>query len=370
MTKVIEVLTDSNIGGAGIWVENLLSVIDPSFEMTVVLPEDSLMYKRLNKIKGIRLITLPGIKDQSFSLKGIWHFWRLFGRLKPDVVHSHASLSARIAAKLRPGIYIVNTRHCVEPSSNSRYKSMLKSKMNQGLSHKIHAVSRGVKENLLAEGVPEVQIVAIDNGVRSIKPLPAAECKVVAERYGVINKKVIGYVGRLEPVKGPMDLVKIGLYLKDHMDEPWTMLIAGTGQLAIALQEAIRAENLEDKLKVLGFVEAPSQLYNLMDVCINTSRSEAISLTLLEAMSLRVPVMAYDVDGLDQVVIEGENGYLITPFDTEAYGEKLIKILKNKSLSKDFGDKAYEHMRANFTIEAMAIEIQKLYKERQSYENN
>lgn len=370
MTKVVEVLTDSNIGGAGIWVENLLLEMEDDLDMTIIMPNESLLYDRLKLIENVQLMTVQGIKDRSFSLGSIWTFWKLFKGLKPDVVHCHASLSARVAAKLLPGIYIVNSRHCVEPISKNPYKAKLKNWVNRTFSHKIHAVSKGVRDNLLAEGVPLKQIVAVDNGVKLLEPVPDSELEALADKYGTRGKKVIGFVGRLEEVKGPMDLVTIGLVLKASMDEPWMMLIAGTGGLEEPLKDAVKKAELEENVRVLGFVDRPAELYNLMDVCINTSRSEAISLTLLEAMTLKVPVMAYDVDGLDQVVIEDKNGWLMKPFEAKKYGEQLAELLKDDAKRAAFGDYAYQHVSENFTVQAMADEIYRLYKERKTYENH
>ena len=113
MIKLIHVITDTNIGGAGVWVLNFLKAYDKEkYDVGVAVPCNSLLAPKISEL-GVKVFEIAHIADKSFSKEGIREFIKLFKEQKPDIVHCHASLSARIASK-KLGIKTVNTRHCLE----------------------------------------------------------------------------------------------------------------------------------------------------------------------------------------------------------------------------------------------------------------
>ena len=113
MVKVLQVLTDTNFGGAGMWLLNYLRSFDRSkYSVTVVLPYGSVLKSRVEAL-NIKVAEAGGIADCSFSGTGVRELKRLMREIRPNIVHTHAGLSARIAAKSL-GIKTVNTRHCIE----------------------------------------------------------------------------------------------------------------------------------------------------------------------------------------------------------------------------------------------------------------
>ena len=99
MYRIIEVSTDSNIGGAGRCLLTLAKFRDKSrFEMLVVLPRKSLLKPQLEAL-GVEVIEVDGIAEKSLDIGAIRSLKKVFKKYKPDLVHTHASMSARIAAK-------------------------------------------------------------------------------------------------------------------------------------------------------------------------------------------------------------------------------------------------------------------------------
>ena len=116
MIKVIEVSSDSNIGGAGKCILTFLKTFDrEKFDVCVILPKNSLLKAEAEKYK-VKIFEVDYLAEKSLDIRAVSRLKRLFKRLKPDVVHTHASMSARIAAKLC-GIGTVYTRHSVFPPS-------------------------------------------------------------------------------------------------------------------------------------------------------------------------------------------------------------------------------------------------------------
>ena len=172
MIKVIEVSSDSNIGGAGKCILTFLKNYDrDKFDVSVVLPENSLLKPEAEAL-GVKVYEVKHLAEKSLDIKAIKILKELFKELKPDVVHTHASMSARIAAKLL-NIKVVYTRHSVFPPSKLISKfpgKLINGMVNNGTADKIIAVAEAAKDNLTATGVSEKKISVILNGVETLVP--------------------------------------------------------------------------------------------------------------------------------------------------------------------------------------------------------
>jgi len=110
--KILHVISDTNIGGAGkVLLVFLANFNRDEFDVSVVLPRGSLLLPEIQNL-GIRTIEFDGIADKSLALGAIRGLKNLYREENPDIIHSHASLSARIAAK-RLKIRVVHTRQRV-----------------------------------------------------------------------------------------------------------------------------------------------------------------------------------------------------------------------------------------------------------------
>ena len=99
MIKVVEVSSDSNIGGAGKCIITFLKYFDrKQFDVSVVLPKNSLLKPEAEAL-GVKVYEMDNLAEKSLDMKAIGSLKKLFKEIKPDIVHTHASMSARIAAK-------------------------------------------------------------------------------------------------------------------------------------------------------------------------------------------------------------------------------------------------------------------------------
>ena len=186
-SKIIEVSSDSNIGGAGKCLITLLKNFDyTKFDVKVILPPDSLLKPEIEAL-GIEVIEVMGIAEKSLDLKSVKSLKEIFKREKPDLVHTHASMSARIAAK-HSGAKVVYTRHSVFPQSKRLTTfpgKQINGFINNFYSHSIIAVAEAAKDNLTDTGVKDSKISVILNGVDGLKPADDFEKLEIRERFGV-----------------------------------------------------------------------------------------------------------------------------------------------------------------------------------------
>ena len=161
MIKVINVISDTNIGGAGKCVINCCKNYNQKeFEIVVVLPKGSDLIEDL-KSTSARLIEIDALKDKSFDIKALFELIKIFRKEKPDIVHTHASSIARIAAKFVKDAKIIYTRHSAFPVSEKIKKGIgrfIYKHTNEFFSDKIIAVGGAARDNLLEGGIAQDRI--------------------------------------------------------------------------------------------------------------------------------------------------------------------------------------------------------------------
>lgn len=365
MYKIIEVSSDTNIGGAGKCLLALLENFDRSqFKVSVILPRNSLL-RPLVEALDVCVTEVDGIADKSLDWGAVRSLKHIFKERKPDLVHTHASMSARIAAR-QAGAKVVYTRHSVFPPPARISKGLGKKVngwINNYLSDGIIAVAEAAKENLTDTGVSEKKIQVILNGVKGLEPVSEEQKEKTRKRFGVQKEeKVVSIVARLEDIKGhdyfieaADTLLKRGLQAK--------FLIAGTGSYESHLKEKVRELGREGEIIFTGFITDVDQLMNITDVQVNASfGTEATSLALLEGMSLGIPAVVSDFGGNPGVIQDGKNGFIVPKKQVEPLAEKLELLLLDSSLYGRLSRQAKEIFKTIFTAEAMTRNTEALYR--------
>ncbi len=362
--KIIEVSSDTNIGGAGKCLLTLLKNFDyDKFDIKVVLPRNSLLKPQIDAL-GVPVTEVDGIADKSLDKDAIGKLKKIFKDEKPDLVHTHASMSARIAAKLS-GAKIVYTRHSVFPPSKKISRGVgkiINGAVNNYLADSVIAVAEAAKENLTDTGVNGKKITVILNGVDGLTNVSALKREKIKKSFGVkTGEKVISIIARLNEVKGHEYFIDAAdMLLKKGIKAKF--FIAGTGDREEILKEKIKELGRENEIILTGFITNVEELLNITDVQINASfGTEATSLALLEGMSLGVPAVVSDFGGNPGVISDGENGFVVPKCDAEALAEKTELLLKDKELYKRLSAGAKEIFNRRFTAEAMTRQTEELY---------
>lgn len=365
MIKVVEVSSDSNIGGAGKCILTFLKNFDrEKFDVCVVLPRGSLLKPEAENCR-VKVFEVDNLAEKSLDLKAVAELRRLFKRIRPNVVHTHASMSARLAAK-QCKIKTVYTRHSVFPPPASISKGLGKAIngfVNNHTADKIIAVADAAKDNLTATGVSADKIDVILNGVDPLKAYDAERLAETRKRYAAPTEKIAVMAARLNEVKGHKYFVEAAKILRDR-GLKFKFLIAGTGDTEAELKAQIAAEGLENYVSMLGFVDNVEPLMNIMDVQVNCSfGTEATSLALLEGMSLGKPAVVTDFGGNPGVISDGENGFLIPTHDAEALADKLELLFGDEELYNKISEKCKKIYNEKFTSEVNTRAIENIYAE-------
>ncbi|MBL7056631.1 glycosyltransferase family 4 protein [Candidatus Woesearchaeota archaeon] len=187
------------------------------------------------------------------------------------------------------------------------------------------------------------------------------------EKYS--KNKIILFVGRLSDQKGLQYLIDS---MKDitRYDSQVKLLIIGTGPYEKHLRNKVRRNNLMNEIEFLGSL-APNEVskyHNFADVFVlpslsNKTGTEALGLSLLEAMSSGCAVIGTDVGGLSYIIKNGQNGLLVRQKDPHDLSHAIISVIKNKKKSIMMGKNASEFVRKNYSWESVSKKFIEVYEE-------
>lgn len=366
MTRVLNVLSDTNIGGAGRVLLNYLRFSDRErFQTLAVLPRGSLLVPELRAL-DVPVYEAEGLADRSYHREDVRTLKELIARLEPDIVHTHGSLSGRIAAR-RCGRAVVYTRHSVFPvPARLRFPPgrWVNKAVNEHYADHIIAVSPAAAKNLTDAGISPKKITVVMNGVEAVPPAPPEERARLRRELGLPeDMAVFGIFARLEEYKGHRDLIEAACLLKRRGLNRFRVLIAGTGPREEALAREVRERGAEDVVRLLGFRSDVGALLNILDVQLNASYgTEATSIALLEGMSLGLPSIVSDYGGNPWLVEDGENGLVFPARDARALSEGMARLMENPGEREAMSRRAREIFRDRFTGEMFARHVEDVYR--------
>jgi glycosyltransferase involved in cell wall biosynthesis len=202
--------------------------------------------------------------------------------------------------------------------------------------------SRG-REALLARGFEAARVLAIPASVDEGRFHP----RNVAPKWDAIT------VGELIPTKRIADLIEAVVVLAPVWPE-LKIAIAGTGPLLNELQNHTRLLGVEGHVEFLGFREDIADLYARSRVFVLPSRYEGLSISLLEAMASRLPVVVSDVGEARDVIRDGDNGFLYPPGDVAELSQRLSELLDDAGLSHELGQRAARDAQAHAGVPMIA----------------
>ena len=368
MIRVIHVISDTNIGGAGTVLLTTLRNIDRSrFDVKVVVPEGSKLIPRIDAL-GFSYICTKGGADKSLDLRAISEYIKIFKVEKPDIVHTHAAMAARIAAFLGRVKVRIHTRHSTfapRPILTRFPMRNICGFINNTLSTQMISVSESTKDNLTAMGANPKKIEVVINGAEPLRKVEDVEAAELRANLGIKDGDfVVGMSARLEEVKGHIYLIEAARIIRERGIDNLKVLIIGTG----ATEENLRAKTAEygltDSIIFPGFVSDVAPYIQIMDVIINCSfGTEATSMALIEAMSLAKPAIATDYGGNAFIIENGKNGYIIPQKSASNLAEAIQKLMDNPEKLKEMAKFAYSKYICRLTGKIMTGKVEKIYED-------
>ena len=366
MIRILNIISDTNIGGAGRVILNYLRYADRNkFETLVAIPRGSLLKPLLEEAE-VTVYEVDGMADCSYASQDVKVLQALIRRVKPDLVHTHGALSGRIAAK-RCHVPVVYSRHSAFPvPAKLKYPPgrWVNKLLNEHYADHIIAVSPATRDNLTEGGISPKKITVVMNGVAPVSPISDGEKAALRRSLG-LGKDVFtfGILARIEDYKGHLYLVYAAKLLKDRGYSNFRILVAGTGAFEEEVTRAVTEMGVEDVVQMLGFRSDAAALLNILDVQLNASYgTEATSMALLEGMSLGLPTIASDYGGNPFVITSGQNGLLFPSKDSAALADAMAELMDHPEEVAIMREKALETYQSRFTGEVFARNTEQIYE--------
>lgn len=356
-TQKVVLVTDDLGGGTGNHLLGMLQhwITHPEWQAELVSTVPS-----TSKVEcPVPLSYLSPPKINRYPFAQVSRFRQLHSYLRrrqPTIVHTYFFWSIIIGRLLK---HIGAVDKLVENREDSGFNwgwheyQLLR--LTRRLPDRVICVSNSVRDVVMRkEGVSGDRIEVIHNGIPEVQTSSSRES--ARKRLGIAQEQlVIGMVANLNrEVKG-------GAYFVEAIPKVLNEIPAATF-LVIGLNPGEelrrRAEELGVSRHLLftGYRADVDELYPAMDLSVLTSLSEGLSITILESMQAGIPVVATNVGGNPELVCNGDTGFLVEPKNVSEFASKVITLLKDTELRKQFGFNAqhrvHEHFRISRTAEA------------------
>jgi len=230
---------------------------------------------------------------------------------------------------------------------------------------RIYAVSQDLRRHMIAEGFPAGRVDVIYNGVDVGAPPSAHRDAGKKAMLGLApTDLVVGAVGRLDPVKDLPTLLAAFRQLTTSLPNARLVLL-GDGPERHRVVRLIDELKLTDVVTLTGYRRDVRDLLPALDVYVNTSVFEGVSLTILEAMAAGLPVVATHVGGTPEVVVDGSTGLLVPPRDPAGVAGAIHELLCDARKRAELGRAGRSRLEQRFSIDRMVSEYESAYSGRE-----
>jgi glycosyltransferase involved in cell wall biosynthesis len=379
MIKIAYILTPVEFGGSEkVNLTFLRNVDKKQYNLHPILlvrpwEEDNLFINKIEKadyyIQRIPVALKPRSEGRDYFrlVRCILYLYRVLKGNRFDVVHTHGYFADIIGVPVSRLLRIPHLSTCHGFISNDRNLKIYNSldRFSLRFCNRIIAVSEGIKDDLIKNGISGSKIVVIQNAVQnSYNPDSFEESK--QERRKILgikeNEYVAGYIGRLSDEKGLEYLIEAGPILREK-DEAIKILIIGDGPKRKELENLTKKKGLEREIFFTGFQNNIEEWMPVLDIFVLPSLTEGTPMALLEAMSAGIPPIASAVGGVPKVVEDGINGFLVPPGDFQAISAKVIALKKNPELQKKIASEAVNLIKNRFGVHEWCRKIEAQYNE-------
>lgn len=307
-------------------------------------------------------ILVERISGARFSPLLVLRLMRVLRKHRIDVLHTHgykSDIVGLFAAKLA-GIKVVATPHAYSGGENARvsfYEALDRFALR--FFDKVLPLHEGMKSLLVKSGVKQEKITVVQIGLdlSSIKVAPARD---VRRRLGAgDDTRIICYNGRLVKRKRVEDVITAYAVVRKRIKSK--LVVVGEGPLKDKLLKLSGEKGLIDDLVFTGFRGDRLDYVNSSDVLVLASTEEGIPVCIIEAMQLKKPIVATKIDGVSDLVLDGETGFMVPPQDPKALSEAIIRLLEDEKLRAIMGENGRELVGKKFTAKKMAGNYAKIY---------
>lgn len=367
--KVMQFICSTGFYGAERWVLALTKNLDRNkftselvitIEGDAEVPEVAEHFKQSHgRVHSIKM-------KNRFDLSTVSSLAKLMKDEQVDIIHTHGYKSDIIGllAARKAGVKIVMTPHGFSTQIDLKLKTfMWLGCQSFRFADRVVPLSSQLMKDVRRYGVKEERLTYVQNGV----DLSEIEEQRVKEsnplRQGAQSEEVrIGFVGQMiarKQIEHILDVFQIVAGTNKNIK----LYLLGDGDKRAELEAYARTLNVAEQIEFLGFRDDRIEWLHSFDLFVMSSVLEGIPRCLMEAMAMGVPVAAYDIAGIDQLITHKETGYLATLNDKEELAKHWKTLINDKEESSRISDNALEFVNRNYSANRMAQEYSQVFSE-------
>jgi len=376
--RVLLIITGLAAGGATNVVLDLVRHFNnhPDFAIDLLtgpIPPGRTDVMHLARELGINTRLIPSLINHInpiVNLRAIADIRQIIVEGNYDIVHTHSSVAGivgRLAALAAGASVIIHHVHGwtlhQNMSTGMRMLYVTLERLCASYTTRIIAVSRADIQKGLAYRIgKEDKFTLIYNGIDLEKFRQPIHNQQMREALGLDpHCKIVGMIGRLDKQKNPLDFIRAMAIVASRYPKV-QFLIIGDGSLRPECERLINELNLQEKLFLLGYRNDVARILPILTIVAMSSLWEGLPIAFLEAMSAGKPIIANDVDGASDVIIDGETGFLVPPHQPSKMAERILYLLNNDQLCSEMGYLAQQRS-DYFSVQRMVGQVESLYKE-------
>lgn len=366
--RVLHFICSTGFYGAEKWVLALANNIDRDqvdSELVVTREPENQDLKLTAAFRELQLPAHELPMSGRFDFRVVRSLVKLIRERNIDIIHSHgykSDIIGIIAAKIA-GIKSITTPHGFEKTDDWKLHQFIRLGCRTfRYFDLVVPLSVELCNDVRKFGVPEKKIVYVRNGVdltpityRSPSAFRAASAQSDAAR-------TVGFIGQLIGRKNVSDLLDVFDTIAAQNPEVRLVLL-GDGDSRKEYEDYASQLPTHSQIHFAGFQNQPLAQLAKFDLFVMTSTLEGIPRCLMESMAMGIPVAAYDIPGVDQLIEHGKTGLLAPLGDKEALADCWRELLWNSDVADTIAKNAADHINEKFSARRMAVEYTQVYKQ-------
>lgn len=367
--SICHIIFRLDFGGLENGLVNLINNLPPDeFQHSIICLTTSGTFSKRIIRPGVRIVEAH--KEPGKDLHAYVRVWKMIREICPDVVHTRniPALDMLVAARFAGIAKLVHGEHGLDMlelgGNHKRYNNLRR--LSRTIVSKYISVSADLARWLNQEiGISNDRIALIYNGVDSQRFSPGTSSLVLPSGFAPEDAFVLGTMGRLEPVKDQLNLARSFcrvLELRPDLRHKIRLILVGEGTLREQIERVLSEAGARELTWLPGFRDDSPELYRALNLFVLPSLKEGISNTLLEAMSSGLPVVATNVGGTPEILLEGATGTLVPANDLEAMAKSILEYIENPARAQEHGRNGRERVLQNFSLNAMVSRYADVYR--------
>ena len=388
--RVLLFLNRLVIGGPAIDVISMAGFLQNDFELLIIYGEKEAHEVEatylLSKYANLKLKKIPSLRRSINPFLNIFVFFsviKIIKTFKPTVVHTHGAVPGvlgRLAAFFCRIPVIIHTYHghFFHSYFNKTLSTaiILIEKMLANISDVIIATSSRQLKDLVDDYkiAPRNKVTIIELGIDDAFLISSQERNSFADKYQPDADTIaIGIIARLVKVKNFPLFVEVVAKVLKKTSKKVVFFVIGDGYLKADIQKLFSEKGIvwsSNELRNTGasvlftsWVSNIGDALSVLDIVVLTSNNEGTGLSLAESQYVGKPVVATNVGGVPDTVVDGETGFLVSPAEADTFAEKLLLLIEDDTLRKEMGIAAKVFARTKFSKQHEIDSLKQLYIE-------